>query len=57
MNIEQHLIELKRKHYELEETISSKQKRPGFSELELKKLKKKKLYIKDLIMKAAQGSA
>ena len=49
MNLEQHLVELKRKHFELEETISTKQKRPGFSDLEIKRLKKKKLCIKDRI--------
>ena len=57
MNLEKHLVQLRRKHFELEEIISSEQKRPGFSELELKVLKKKKLYLKDRIIKAAQGAA
>ena len=49
MNLEQHLVELKRKHFELEEIISTEQKRPGFSHLEINTLKKKKLCIKDRI--------
>lgn len=56
MNLEKHLEELRRKHFELEETISSKQKWPSFSELEIKRLKKKKLRIKDRITKVAQNS-
>ena len=41
MNLERHLVELRRKHFELEETINTEQKRPGSSELEIKALKKK----------------
>ena len=41
MDLEQHLVELRRKHFELEETINTQQKRPSFSELEIKRLKKK----------------
>ncbi len=57
MNLESHLLELRRKHFELEETIITELKRPGFSELEVKKLKKEKLYIKDRISKVIQGTA
>ena len=57
MNLEKHLIELRRKHFEIEETTISEQKRPGFSELEIKRLKKKKLYLKDRISRVAQGIA
>jgi hypothetical protein len=49
MNLEKHLEELRRKHYELEETISYEQRQAGSPELEIKKLKKKKLHIKDRI--------
>ena len=56
MNLEHHLVELRRKHFELEETINIQQKKPGFSELEIKRLKKKKLYIKDRISKVGQGT-
>ena len=49
MNLEKHLEELRRKHYELEETISYEQRQVGAPELEIKKLKKKKLHIKDRI--------
>ena len=57
MNLERHLVELRRKHFELEETINTEQKRPGSSELEIKALKKRKLYIKDRISKVTQGTA
>ena len=45
MNLEKHLVELRRKHFELEETINTAQKRLGSSEFEIKRLKKKKLFI------------
>ena len=57
MNLERHLIQLRRKHFELEEIISMEQKRPGVSDLEIKTLKKKKLYLKDRITKVVQGRA
>ena len=57
MNLEQHLVVLRRKHFELEETINIQQKQPSFSEIEIKKLKKKKLYIKDRISKVCQNTA
>ena len=54
MNLERHLVELKRKHFELEETINSEQKNPGFSDLKIKRLKKEKLQLKDRICKVEQ---
>ena len=57
MNLEQHLVVLRRKHFELEETINIQQKQPSFSEIEIKKLKKNKLYIKDRISKVCQNTA
>ena len=57
MNLERHLVELRRKHVELEEIINTEQKRPGVSDLEIKRLKKEKLYLKDRISKVVQGSA
>ena len=57
MNLQKHLVELRRKHFELEETINTKQKRLGSSEFEIKKLKKKKLFIKDRISRVIQGTA
>ena len=57
MNLEKHLVELRRKHFELEETINTEQKKLGSSEFEIKRLKKKKLYLKDRISKVAQGTA
>ncbi len=57
MNLQQHLVELRRKHFELEEIITTEQKRPGFSEFEIKMLKKKKLHIKDRISKVGQETS
>ena len=57
MNLEKHLAELRRKHFELEEKISVEQKRPGISELEIKTFKKKKLHIKDKIWKVAKRAS
>ena len=57
MNLERHLVQLRRKHFELAEIISMEQKRPGVSDLEIKRLKKEKLYLKDRISKVAQGRA
>ncbi len=57
MNLERHLVELRRKHIELEEIINTEQKRPGVSDLEIKRLKKEKLYLKDRISKVVQGAA
>jgi hypothetical protein len=54
MNLEKHLEELRRKHFELGEKISFEQKGLVLSELEIKMFKKKKLYIKDRIKKIAQ---
>ena len=54
MNLEKHLEELRRKHFELEEKISFEQKQPGYAELKIKMFKKKKLYIKDKIEKIVQ---
>ena len=57
MNLENYLVKLRLRHVELEEIISTEQKRPSFSELKIKQLKKQKLYIKDRISKMAQVSA
>ena len=54
MDLERHLEELKRKHFELDEIIYKEQKQPAFSGMEIRKLKKKKLYIKDRIEKVLQ---
>ena len=54
MNLEKHLAALRRKHIQLEEKIIFEQRQPGFSELEIKSFKKKKLHIKDQIKKIAE---
>ena len=49
MNLEKHLAELKRKHFMLDEAIISEQKRPAACTLEITKLKKQKLFLKQQI--------
>ena len=49
MNQETHLAELKRKHFELDETIDIEQKRPASCAIEISKLKKMKLSLKQKI--------
>ena len=51
MNIEKHLEELRRKHFELKEMIDFEQKRPSVSYIKLTSLKKQKLKLKDRIEK------
>ena len=57
MNLEHYLVKLRLKHFQLDEIINTEQKRLSFSELEIKELKKQKLYIKDRISKVGQDSA
>ena len=49
MNFESHLAELQRKHYKLDEAINHEQKRPAACTLEISKLKKLKLSLKEEI--------
>lgn len=49
MAISSHLAELKRKHQTLEEAVASAQRAPGSDDLEIAKLKKQKLLIKEEI--------
>jgi len=54
MNIEKHLEQLRRKHFELQEMIDLEQKRPSVSHIRLTNLKKQKLKLKDRIEKFVQ---
>lgn len=49
MTIASHLVELRKKHETLNETVDSLHKSPGVSSLQLSKLKKQKLLLKDEI--------
>jgi hypothetical protein len=51
MALSSHLVELSEKHRSLERQIEEELSRPGTSDLEISKLKKEKLKIKDEIVK------
>ncbi|MEL7301026.1 MAG: DUF465 domain-containing protein [Pseudomonadota bacterium] len=49
MSLNSHLAELKRKHATLAEAVETAQRAPGIDTLEVKKLKKQKLRLKQEI--------
>ena len=49
MSVESHLAELERRHQALKREIEEAQGHPGFDELEIAALKRRKLQIKDEI--------
>ncbi|MEL6915278.1 MAG: DUF465 domain-containing protein [Pseudomonadota bacterium] len=49
MSLNSHVAELKRKHATLSEAVETAQRAPGVDTLEVKKLKKQKLQIKQEI--------
>ena len=49
MSVESHLAELERRHLALKREIEEAQAHPGFDELEIVALKRRKLQIKDEI--------
>lgn len=51
MSVESHLAELERRHEALKREIQEAQTHPGFDELEIIALKRRKLHIKDEIAK------
>lgn len=54
MSVESHLAELERRHEALKREILEAQAHPGFDELEVTALKRRKLHIKDEIAKLKQ---
>jgi hypothetical protein len=56
MSVESHLAELERRHEALKREIQEAQAHPGFDELEIAALKKRKLHIKDEIAKLKHQS-
>ena len=50
MNLESHLAQLQRKLYKLDEAINHEQKRPASCTIEISKLKKLKLSLKEEIL-------
>jgi hypothetical protein len=51
MSLQAHLAELERKHQALEKEIEAERLHPGFDDLKLVELKRKKLILKDEIEK------
>ena len=51
MSVDSHLAELERRHEALKREIQDALTHPGFDELEINALKKRKLHIKDEIAK------
>ena len=49
MSVESHIIELNRKHSELERKIAETKNHPSHDPLEVATLKRKKLFLKDEI--------
>lgn len=54
MSVESHLAELERRHEALKREIEEAQSHPGFDDLEITTLKRRKLHIKDEIAKLKQ---
>jgi hypothetical protein len=54
MAIESHLAELEKRHEALEEQISEALAHPSTDDLQLLELKRKKLHVKDEIMRLRQ---
>ena len=57
MALESLLVELERKHRALDALIDEEQRRPGVSEVEIKKLKKQKLLIKEELERRRSSAA
>ncbi|NAZ37642.1 YdcH family protein [Rubellimicrobium sp. CFH 75288] len=51
MSLETHLEELRRKHEALSQAVEAAQKRPGSDDLEIARLKKQKLHLKEEIVR------
>ncbi|EPX84193.1 putative small protein [Rubellimicrobium thermophilum DSM 16684] len=49
MSLQAHLEELRRKHQALSEAVEAEQRRPGSNDLEIARLKKQKLQLKEEI--------
>lgn len=56
MTLSSHLVELRRKHQALSETIEAEQMKPGADDLSIKQLKVKKLYLKEEIERLSSRS-
>ncbi len=57
MSLQSHLAELERRHMALEREIEKEELHPAVDELKVHELKRRKLQIKDEIVKLRQGAA
>ncbi len=55
MSLESHLAEMERKHRALDQAIEQELSQPASSDLRLAELKRKKLQLKDAIMRLKQS--
>ena len=55
MSLTSHLQELKRKHENLSEAVEVAQRSPGTDDLEISRLKKEKLHLKEEIARLSAG--
>ena len=55
MSLQSHIVELQRRHEALEKEIEKEQHYPQIDELKILELKRKKLQIKDEIVRLRQG--
>ena len=55
MSLTSHLAELKKKHESLSNAVEVAQRSPGVDDLEISRLKKEKLYIKEEITRLSAG--
>ncbi len=53
MNVDSHLMELRRKHEMLSDEVAREQRSPGSSDLRISDLKKRKLRLKEEIARVA----
>jgi hypothetical protein len=49
MSLSSHLQELKKKHQNLSDQVEAAQRNPGYDEIEIAKMKKQKLHLKEEI--------
>ena len=55
MSMSSHLVELRRKHAALEQKIETEIRSPGSDDLQIRKLKREKLRLKDEISRLSSG--
>lgn len=55
MTVASHLLELRKKHEHLSDTVEKEQRAPGSDALRIAELKKQKLRLKEEITRLSQG--